>query len=373
MIRSFKIIPISLFIGLSSLLFAEKLDVFFGTVGKKANGIYQATFDQNTGHLSEPKRIVDTRSPGFLATHPSLPIIYAVARTSDGGIVQAFRIRQDSEGLEEINQVAIPLGNGAHISVHPSGAFLFTAQYGAGTVAVFPLETDGRVMSTSQVINHTGPSNVHEKRQNAPHPHWTGFSPDGRFAFAPDLGTDRIEIYRVNTDRSLTSSSSVKSLPGSGPRHMRFSKDGRFIYLLNELSVSLGIYTYDPSSGSAELNKVIPALTTEEKITAKNSTSSEILVHPSGNFVYTANRGHDSISVFSSNPAGDLSRIQLEPARAASPRHINLSPNANWLIAAGQKSNNVSVFAVDSASGELTFLEDSIREIPSVSCILFIE
>ncbi|MEM9026672.1 MAG: beta-propeller fold lactonase family protein, partial [Verrucomicrobiota bacterium] len=162
--------------------------------------------------------------------------------------------------------------------------------------------------------------------------------------------------------------------PGSGPRHMRFSKDGRFIYLLNELSVSLGIYAYNASKGSAKYKKNIPALTEEEKNSAKPTIGSEILVHPTGKFVYAANRGHDSISVFSTDVAsGDLSRIQLEPVRGSWPRHINLSPNANWLIAGGQNSNTISVFSVDSKSGKLSFLEDSIREVQSVSCILFLE
>ena len=156
--------------------------------------------------------------------------------------VVAYQIAEDG-ALSFLNAVAIPDGNAAHISVHPSGHFLLTAQYSGGSVALFPLTKDGRLEACEQVIEHQGGSGVVAKRQASPHPHWVGFSPDGRFAFVPDLGLDQIVVYQIQSDqKSIKQVGAIDSVAGGGPRHMKFSVDGNYIFLLNELSLSVSTF-----------------------------------------------------------------------------------------------------------------------------------
>jgi 6-phosphogluconolactonase len=209
-------------------------------------------------------------------------------------------------------------------------------------------------------------------KQSQPRPHWTGFSPDGRFALVPDLGTDSIHVYKVYLQKqTLEHIHEIKGLPGAGPRHMRFSPDGSTIHLLNELTLSITNFKYDQETGRAKMLSTDPALYQNEL--AKNSfnSASEILVHPNGKWVYSANRGHDSISVFEKNEKRALKRIQLEPIRGAWPRHIQISPQGQWVLAAGADSDTISVFRVDPLNGQLNFLRKGIITIPSPMCILF--
>ena len=190
-----KLLPIiSLLI--SSTLMAETLDVFFGTSGRETKGIYHATFDTETGKIGQPSLAAEIGSPGFLAFEPNKEFLYAVG--NDGEPCVAAYIIGDGGKLTALNTEPIGDGGGAHIAVHPSKKFLLTAQYGGGSVAVFPIKSDGSVGKRSQLIEHKGGSGVVGNRQDAPHPHWAGFSPDGKFAFIPDLGLDQIVIYKVD-------------------------------------------------------------------------------------------------------------------------------------------------------------------------------
>jgi 6-phosphogluconolactonase len=184
---------------------------------------------------------------------------------------------------------------------------------------------------------------------------------------------DGIVIYRVDTETpSITKHGFAESVPGGGPRHMRFSPDGKFIYLLNELSLSVTTFSWDAESGTTEKLSVTPAISEETKAGENFNSAAEILVHPSGEFVYSSNRGHDTVSVYDADPAtGKLSVIQVQPIRGAFPRNINLSPDARWLLAAGADSNTVSVHALDEETGKLTYQRGHIINVPSPICILF--
>lgn len=184
---------------------------------------------------------------------------------------------------------------------------------------------------------------------------------------------DGIVIYTVDTDApSITKHGFAESVPGGGPRHMRFSVDGKFIYLLNELSLSVSTFSWDAESGTAEMLSVVPALSEEVKAGENFNSAAEILVHPSGKFVYSSNRGHDTVSVYEAdNATGELSVTQVQPIRGAFPRNINLSPDAQWLLAAGADSDTIAVHAVDQETGKLTFQRGHVINVPSPICILF--
>ncbi len=347
------------------------VDIYFGTGGKPAEGIYHASFNPDNGKLSETTLAAEVKKPGFLALHPDRTTLYAIASPSQGPAVFAYRIQKDGS-LQLLNSQPTGDDRSAHIAVHPSGKFLLTAQYRAGSVAVFPIEADGRLGPRAQLIKHEGASRANPQRQNAPHPHWVGFAPDGRFAFVPDLGTDEIVIYKVDADApALEATGAAKAAAGDGPRHMRFSADGKFIYLLNELTLSVTTFAYDADSGSTQRLSTTPALS--EATIAKESynSASEILVHPSGQFVYSANRGHDSVTAYRADPdTGELTVIEVEPIRGSWPRNINMDASGRWLFAAGAHSNTVAVFEIDQNTGELQFQRRNVQTIPHVFCIL---
>lgn len=358
---------------LLSPLSAKSVDVYFGTgTTEDAIGIYHAKFDAETGKLGERSLAAEIKEPEFLALHPNGTHLYAVAKSSVP-VLAAYHIEKDGS-LSLRNTVPMSNGQGAHLEVHPSGKLLITAQYFEGSVGVFKLSDNGSIEEQTQVLIHEGPSKVH-RRQMKPHPHWTGFSPDGRFAFVPDLGTDNIHIYKVDLEGpTLIPHSLAPSVPGGGPRHMRFSANGKFIHLLNELTVEISTFEYNASNGTATLLRSTPALSESAKAQYPNSTGSEILVHPNGKFIYSANRGHDSITAFKTNPdSGRLTAIGTEPIRGAWPRHIRIDPTGNWLFVSGEHSNTVSLFSIDQKTGELTFPTRNVVNLPSVYCILFKE
>lgn len=350
---------------------AETWYVYFGTGGADAKGIYRATFDPATGKLSSAELAAEIGAPGFLAVHPDGDKLYAAANFPGGPGAAAYAIGKDG-ALKPLNTAPTGDGGGAHIAVHPSGKFLLTAQYGNGSVALFPLDAAGR-LGTAKLSKHEGGSKVVPKRQDTPHPHYCGFSPDGRFALVPDLGLDGIVVYRVNAATpSIERHGFAASVQGGGPRHLKFSPDGKFIYLLNEIAVSVTTFAWDAAAGTARQLATVPALSEAVKAKEGANSAAEILIHPSGRFLYSSNRGHDTVTVYRADPAtAALQVIQVQPVRGAIPRNINFAPGAGWLLAAGADSNTVSVHEVDPQSGELTYLQKGVINVPGAICIVF--
>jgi 6-phosphogluconolactonase len=355
--------------GVSLSLSANNVHVYFGTGGKGGDGVYKAVFNTASGKLSTPELAAEIRSPGFLAMNAAKTHLYAVGHLKEP-VVAAYAIDKNG-ALKALNSTPIGDGGAAHVSVHPSGKFLLTAQYGGGSTAVFPIAEDGSIKERSQLHKHKGGSKVVPRRQESPHPHWTGYSPDGKYAFVPDLGLDQIVIYKVD-GTTLTPHGHAQGIPGGGPRHMRFSIDGTFIYLLNELTLSVTTFAYDAGAGTATALTTTPALSEAVKKKEMFNSSSEILVHPSGKFVYSGNRGNDSVTAYKADMAsGKLDVIEVESIRGSWPRNINLGPTGKFLLAAGAHSNTVSIFAIDQATGELTFKTRGLVNVPSPMCILF--
>jgi 6-phosphogluconolactonase len=346
------------------------IKVYFGTSEK---GIYLSIFDTETGKLGKPELVAEIDAPGFLALHPDKQKLYAVGRIEKQAVVSGYSI-QEGGLLKQFTQSQSKGGGSAHISVHPSGRFLLTAQYGNGSVTLFPLEDDG-TLGNGNITMHKGGSNVVPQRQSNPHPHWCGYSPDGRFAFVPDLGMDKIMIYRVNLDKpEILEHGFASTVPGGGARHMRFSLDGDYIFCLNELTLSVTTFSYNFETGTTHQLTTVPTLSEEVKAREEFNSAAEILVHPSGRFVYCSNRGHDSVTSFSADKStGELTGIEVEPIRGAWPRNINMDSSGEWLLAAGAHSNTISVFEIDQSTGELTYIKNSIINVPRPICILFAE
>jgi 6-phosphogluconolactonase len=346
--------------------------LFIGTNGKGAEGIYRSHFNESNGWATAPTLAAKIDTPNFLTLHPTKPIIYAVAKWRKVAGVVGYQFDENGN-LDEFTRLESPDGLGCHITVHPSGQFLLTAQYGGGSVACFSLKQTGELLDV-QVYPHAGGSGVVPNRQKSPHPHWCGFSPCGKFALVPDLGLDQIVTYRIKYNPlELIPHSKIDSLPGGGPRHMKFSTDGKYIYLLDELSLVIETFLWEPSQGQATRTSSIPTLTEEEKLCESFNSAAEIRVHPSGKWVYSSNRGHDSVSVFETASNGNLQNIQKQPVRGAFPRNFTLNQKGTWLLAAGQDSNTVSSHRINQETGKLTYQRGSIFNVPNPTCLLFIE
>jgi 6-phosphogluconolactonase len=349
---------------------ADPKDVWFGTSTSKngaSKGIYHATFDATKGKLGAATLVAEVGSPGFLAMHPDGTRLYAACRTEKGPAVAGYTIGAQG-ALTLINSQAIGDGGAAHLAVHPSGKMVVSVQYGGGSTAVFPLSEDGTLGERSQLLEHEGGSKVVERRQDRSHAHYVGFDASGRFAFVPDLGLDGVVIYRVTGDGSgLEKHGFAACPPGGGPRHMKLFGD--YAYVLNELALSVTTFLYDGKGGMVS-QATVPALSDDVKAQEVFNAASEIVVHPSGKFVFSANRGHDSITVYRADE-GKLTVEEVESIRGAWPRNFNLDPSGKWLLAAGQHSSTVSIFAIDQETGRLTFQMNSTVQVPTPICILF--
>lgn len=355
------------------LMAGDPIDVWIGTGGRPSQGIYHCTLDNQTGRLSETRLVAAMEAPGFLAMHPSLPMLYAVGNLNGESVVAGFRITGTGKeaGLTLANSQPIGDGGATHLALSSNGRVLLTAQYGGGSVAAFSLAADGLLTGRTALVEHTGGSNVFPGRQTAPHPHWVGFSPDQKYAMVPDLGLDQVVIYRVQNPEATLSPHGVAQLPaGSGPRHLKFHPNGKWVYVLNELDLTVSLLDWRPDVGKMELRQTVPSVAQQDLERLQQKSCSEIRIHPNGRFVYAANRGHDTITVFSIAQDGSLTAIQNEPVRGATPRNFNLDPSGSWLLAASQDSHSLACFRVDPESGWLTY-QHSVVSTPSPICVLF--
>lgn len=358
---------------------AETL-VYFGTYTKAgpdgSRGIYVSTLDEKTGQLGEPKLAAEVASPSFLEIHPNRQFLYAVSETSKsatgqpGGTVTAYRIGKDGL-LTQINAQSTGGAGPCHVTVDPTGRCIVVANYGGGSCASFPIAADGSLKEAGSVIQHTG-SSADQNRQKGPHAHSANISPDGKFAFVADLGTDDIFIYGLDAAAgTLTPRGSAKVTPGSGPRHFAFHPGGKYAWVINEITLTLTGFTYDTAAGKLTEIQTIGTIPDADRA-QKGLSTAEVRVHPGGKFVYGSNRGHDTIAVFQVDPAtGKLTHVENEPIQGKTPRNFNIDPTGQWLLAAGQSSNTVSVFAIDQTTGALTYANHQIA-VGSPVCIRFL-
>ncbi len=350
---------------------AAEIDVWIGTGepgGTDPGGIYHLVLDDETGKLSPASLVAERTEAGFLAMHPTLPVLY-----STGGGVSSWRVSRENTRpqLELLNETTTGDGRACHVSVDQTGRVLFSAQYAGGSVTSYPLADDGSIGDLATKIEHDEPSNVVAGRQKACHPHWAGVSPDNRFVIIPDLGADRIFVHRLDVNSGkLSKFESVNTPAGGGPRHFKFHPSLSVGYVVNELAMSLSVLNYDASQGKFELLQTVPALSKPQITGEKFNSGSEVRVHPSGKFVYSGNRGHDSISVFAVDQStGELTLVEQESIRGSWPRNFNLDPSGRWLLAAGARSNTLAVFSIDQKTGALQYAMET-QQVPAPICVL---
>lgn len=337
----------------------KKFRVYIGTYTNGASrGVYQATFDSVTGELSSPQLAAEIVSPSFVAIHPNKKFLYAVNETADydgkkTGAVTACSIDESTGALKVLNQQASEGMHPCHLVVDAGGKNLLVANYSSGTVAVLPIEPNsGRISKASSIIQHMG-SSANKQRQEGPHAHSINLDPANRFALTCDLGLDKVLIYRFDAATgTLTANDPAAGVvaPGSGPRHLAFHPNGKYVYVNNEMTSGITAFNYDPAKGALT---EIHTLSTLPGDVPGNSTA-ETVVHPSGQTVYVSNRGHNSIAIFKCDPAtGRLTAKGHCSTGGKTPRNFNVDPTGSFLLAANQDSSDVHVFKIDPQSGDL--------------------
>ena len=344
--------------------------VYVGTYTRQTSkGIYAYRFEAATGKLTSIGLAVETSNPSFLAVHPNQRFLYAVGEGSTG-ITSALAIESGTGKLNLLNTVS-SMGHGpCHVAFDKTGKLLFVANYGSGSIAAFPVRADGTLGEASASIKHSG-SSVDTRRQEAPHAHAVNISPDNRFLVAMDLGLDQALIYRFDATRGTLTPNDppfAKVAAGSGPRHFTFSPNGRFAYVVNEMKSSVTTFDYDKSRGTLKEIQTLSAL--PNNFSGANS-GAEIVIHPDGQFLYSSNRGHDSIAVFGVDPkSGLLKSSTWIGTGGKTPRSFAIDPTGRYLFAANQNSDSVVVFRIDRTIGGPR-ATGNVLEIPSPVCVVF--
>jgi 6-phosphogluconolactonase len=366
----------AIFSSLVLALQASATPVFIGTTTGKDTaslGIYLADFNSATGVLSEPEFAAAYKNPGFLALHPTLPVLYTIGSPkkpfSDGsGSVAAYSIAKDHSltFLDEANTG----GNGpTHLTLDATGKTLAVANYGDGGVSTILLDDKGVPTGTVSLRFGAG-AGPNKARQEGPHAHGVYFDQSNKYLFVPDLGLDQILIYPFNAGTASLGDPlpSLALEPGAGPRHMVISADQKFVYIINELANTVTCAQHVAGEGKLT---TLSCITTLPADYVSDVGAAEIEIHPNGNFLYVSNRGHQSIAVFKRDPvAGGLTFLQHAACGGEHPRHFKIDPSGKWLLCANQNSNSISVLALDPETG-LLGAPSQLISTPSPCCLLF--
>jgi 6-phosphogluconolactonase len=331
----------------------------------RSQGIYVGTLDTETGQLGALKLAVADKNPNFLALSPDHQFLFAAQDNN----VESFKVQPDGT-LRLLNKQPSGAPDTCDVNVDRTGRAVFVASYGGGEVASFPVGKDGKIGPRASLVPFTG-SGPDPKRQKKPFAHSIYADPTNTFVYACDLGTDSVWIFKLGPGATLTPATPpvAKVPPGSGPRHLAFSADGRYVYVVNEMGVSTSVFSRDATTGALTLIETDSNLWPGDP--TQGITAAEICLHPSGKWLYVSNRGKDTISTFAVRTDGGLKLIQNVPSPVKFPRSFALDPTGRWIIAAGQNDNRIALIKIDPATGQL-MLTDVSAMVGSPVCVLFV-
>ena len=317
-----------------------------------SKGVHTVAVDAENGDVRLLDSVVAGPDPTFVAPHPTGEYLYAAVREDGEGAIRAFEVNPESGELNAVDKAPSGALSPCHCSVDATGQYLFVAHYAGGAVSMLPIDEDGRLGPPIDVVEHAG-SSVDPERQDAPHPHSISPGPDDRFVYVPDLGTDQVHVYEVDRDDATLSPYATTDVQeGAGPRHLAFSPDGDRAYLINELDSTITSFDRD---SDGRLTRLSATTTLPEAFDGSNKTA-EVAVHPSGEFVFGSNRGHDSISTFAVENDG-LSPVDHTPTGGEWPRHFAIGPEGQFLFVENRDTDDITVFRIDDEAGTLSSVD----------------
>jgi 6-phosphogluconolactonase len=355
---------------------AGELLVYVGTyTSGKSEGIYLYSLNPTSGELRHVATAKGVKDPSFLALAPNRRYLYAVNEVEafagkKSGALSAFAIDGRTGQLRLLNQQPTLGGAPCYVVVDQAGRFVLVANYTGGNVAVLPIRSDGSLGEATDMKQDSG-SSINVERQDGPHAHCIVLDPANRFAYACDLGTDKIMIFRYDKQRGKLIPNGtpwVTVKPGAGPRHITFHPSGQYAYVINELHATVTAFAQDRSGGDLKELQTVPTLPAD--FTSAN-TSADIHVSPDARFLYCSNRGHDSIAAFELDPrSGKLTFIAHESTGGKTPRNFAIDPTGAFLLVANQNSDNIVTFRRDTKTGRLS-ATGNVAEVPSPVCLKF--
>ncbi|WP_163654841.1 lactonase family protein [Listeria sp. PSOL-1] len=339
---------------------------YIGTYTKsESEGIYRLVVDKNTGEIVQSELAGKMSNPTYLKITTDGNYLYSVAKDGEKGGIAAFKLLEDGT-LDLLNKKVKPGNPPCYVDASDDGSVVVSANYHLGQIISYQTKSGALTDSVSE-IQHIGKS-VHE-RQEKPHAHFAGFSPDQKFVITCDLGTDHVTTYR-EADASLKETSSLKVTPGSGPRNLVFHPNGQYVYIMTELTSEVIVCEYDAASGQLNMIQTIPTLPTNFTKAYKGSA---IHISTDGRFLYISNRGQDAIVSFTINETdGTLTLNETVSVEGDGPRDFDLDPSGEILIAANENSNNITVFKVEKQTGTLKLLQKNIK-VPEPVCVKFMK
>jgi 6-phosphogluconolactonase len=355
---------------------AEKeLTLYVGTyTSGKSEGIYVYRMNLGNGELKHFNTIKGVADPSFLAIDRQRRWLYAVNEVNEfadkaSGAVSAFSIDQKSGNLSFLNQQPSLGGSPCHLIVDKTSRFVLVANYSGGNVSVLPIKADGSLGVATDMVQHHG-SGVNKERQEGPHAHCIELDSTNRYAFAVDLGLDKVLIYKFDAKNGKLAANNVPFVqmsPGDGPRHLTFHPGGKYAYVINELTNTITAFTYNQATVSFKRTQTVPTLPPD--FSGMNTTA-EIAVTPSGKFLYGSNRGHDSIAGFAIDQStGKLTFIEHVPTQGKAPRNFTIDPTGTFLLAANQESDSIVSFRINPMTGRLEST-GKVTEVPTPVCLV---
>lgn len=346
--------------------------LLIGTSGKSSRGILATTFSPQTGTLAEPQVIAEVTNPSFLAVRPgSSPTLFAVSETDDVGAVYGFQLGNDSASpFKPINHVTTQGSAATHLSAQ--GAAVVVANYGGGSVASFAIDAQGQISPASLIaFPPTGHGPVPD-RQEKSHAHCATFTPDGNHVLVNDLGLDCIHIFRLDKHAGKLTPNTIaqwKAAPGSGPRHLAYHPNGRWVYNINELSSTIDQLEWHATEGTLTAKSRVS--TVPAGVPPADARACEVVLSKDHHFLYASTRIYENFAVFSVDPqTGALTLVQHLPNPGKESRHIAIDPTGHFFLSANQFSDDISIFPIDTTTGKLS-QRTSTLHVGAPSCLLF--
>ncbi|MGN1387316.1 MAG: lactonase family protein, partial [Bacillus sp. (in: firmicutes)] len=318
------------------------------------------------GSIGDIRVVAEVENPTYLCISNDQDALYSVAKKGTLGGVASYAINHADSALEFINMQVTEGPSPCHISVDEHEKHVVVANYHRGSIEAHPVHNRA-VQPVTSVVLHEG-SGPNTERQEKPHVHFAGFTPDQKYVVAVDLGTDTLETFKL-TNYTLTKVQSLSLAPGCGPRHLAFHPNGKYAYIITELSNEIIVLTYNPADGSFHEIQYNTAVPLDYRF---KSQAGAIHVSADGRYVYASIRGHNSIAVFKvDEKTGKLTLVEHTPTEGLWPRDFSLDPSEEFLVVANQESNNLALFERDKATGKLSLLQSNVA-VPSPVCVKFL-